>query len=166
MDVFGVHQQLIDDYRSFTTGVVDVRDPRIKQHVAEELARGEQWPEPWLSLKPMFASGGSIDELVGAGLLHEECARIFRPKRDQSDSGVRTITLHRHQRKAIEAASGGKSYVPTTGSHALDLSSPPEALMAEVGRLSDRIDHVVSGSAVSGRNPRRRRGSQPRPATP
>jgi len=24
MDVFGVHQQLIDDYRSFTTGVVDV----------------------------------------------------------------------------------------------------------------------------------------------
>ncbi len=69
MDVFGVHQQLIDDYRSFTTGVVDVRDPRIKQHVAEELARGEQWPEPWLSLNPMFASGGSIDELVGAGLL-------------------------------------------------------------------------------------------------
>ena len=79
MDVFGVHQQLIDDHRSFTTGVVDVRDPRIKQHVAEELARGEQWPEPWLSLKPMFASGGSIDELVGAGVLHEECARIFRP---------------------------------------------------------------------------------------
>ena len=50
--------------------------------------------------------------------------------------------------------------------HALDLSSPPEALMAEVGRLADRIDHVASGSAVSGRNPRRRRGSQPRPATP
>jgi len=47
--------------------------------VAEELARGEQWSEPWLSLNPMFASGGSIDELVGAGVLHEECARIFRP---------------------------------------------------------------------------------------
>lgn len=49
MDVCGVHQQLIEDYRSFTTGVVDVGDPRIRQHVAEKLTRGEQWPEPWLS---------------------------------------------------------------------------------------------------------------------
>jgi len=36
MDVYGVHQQLIDDYR---TSVVDVRDPRIKHHAAEECAR-------------------------------------------------------------------------------------------------------------------------------
>ena len=30
MDVFKVHQDLIDDYRSFTSGFVEVRDPRIK----------------------------------------------------------------------------------------------------------------------------------------
>ena len=38
---------------------------------------GEQWPEPWLSLNPLFAGGGSISELVTEGLLHSECERIF-----------------------------------------------------------------------------------------
>ena len=56
MDVFRVHRQLIDDYRSFTTSAVEPLDPRIHQHVQDELAEGKQWPEPWLSLNPMFAT--------------------------------------------------------------------------------------------------------------
>ncbi|NDZ92856.1 DEAD/DEAH box helicase [Streptomyces sp. SID6673] len=115
MDVFKVHEQLVDDYKSFTNAAVDVHEPRIKQHVDELTARGDQWPQPWLSLNPLFESGGSIDELVTEGLLHEECERIFRPKSSQEDSGSQAITLHRHQREAIEAAKTGKSYVLTTG---------------------------------------------------
>lgn len=115
MDIFGVHRELIDDYKSFTTSAVVPRDPRIKQYVADELAEGKQWPEPWLSLNPTFAAGGSIDELVAEDLLHPECAKIFRPKRDIADPGARPITLHRHQREAVEAARSGKSYVLTTG---------------------------------------------------
>ncbi|NMN99779.1 DEAD/DEAH box helicase [Gordonia sp. TBRC 11910] len=115
MDVFNVHQRLIDDYRSFTTSAVDVREPRLKQHVVELAARGGQWPQPWLSLNPLFSSGGSITELVADGLLHEECERIFRPKESITDVGVRSITLHRHQRDAVEAARSGDSYVLTTG---------------------------------------------------
>jgi hypothetical protein len=76
MDIFQVHRELIDDYRSFTTSAVTPLDPRINQYVQDELAEGKQWPEPWLSLNPMFASGGSIDELVGDDLLHPECSRI------------------------------------------------------------------------------------------
>ena len=34
--------------------------------------------------------GGSIDELVAEGLLHPECARIFRPKNDLVDAGAQT----------------------------------------------------------------------------
>lgn len=115
MDIFRVHQDLIDDYRLFTTSAIEPRDPRVSQHVQDELARQTQWPEPWLSLNPMFASGGSIDELVAENLLHPECAKIFRPKRDISDAGTTPITLHRHQREAIETARSGKSYVLTTG---------------------------------------------------
>ena len=29
MDAFRVYRQLIDDYRSFTEGFVDIRDPRL-----------------------------------------------------------------------------------------------------------------------------------------
>jgi hypothetical protein len=115
MDIFRVHQELIDDYRSFTTSAVAPLDPRINQYVQDELAEGKQWPEPWLSLNPMFASGGSIDQLVTPELLHPECSKVFRPKRDLDDVGTHPITLHRHQREAIEAAQSGKSYVLTTG---------------------------------------------------
>jgi len=107
MDIFRVHRQLIDDYRSFTTSSVTPLDARIAQHVSDELAQGKQWPEPWLSLNPTFASGGSIDDLVAEGLLHPECSRIFRPKRDEADTGRRPITLHVHQRQAIETARSG-----------------------------------------------------------
>jgi hypothetical protein len=67
MDIFEVHQELIDDYRSFPTSAVVPLGPRINQYVQDELSEGRQWPEPWLSLNPMFASGGSIDELVADG---------------------------------------------------------------------------------------------------
>lgn len=115
MDIFQVREDLIDDYRLFTTSAIEPRDPRVSQHVADELAKQTQWPEPWLSLNPMFASGGSIDDLVSEDLLHPECAKIFRPKRDMVDTGTTPITLHRHQREAIETAKSGKSYVLTTG---------------------------------------------------
>jgi hypothetical protein len=67
MDVFAVHERLVADYRAFTSGFVEVRDPRIRAHVKQELADGVQWPDPWLSLNPSFASGGTIPELVRAG---------------------------------------------------------------------------------------------------
>lgn len=115
MDIFKVHGQLIDDYKSFTTSAITPLDPRIAQYIKDDLAEGKQWPEPWLSLNPTFAGGGSIDELVDEGLLHDECSRIFRPKREITDHGARPITLHRHQREAVEAARTKKSYVLTTG---------------------------------------------------
>ena len=37
MDVFGVHQQLIEDYRAFTEGGTIIRDDRIKAFVEEDL---------------------------------------------------------------------------------------------------------------------------------
>lgn len=115
MDVFDVRERLIDDYRSFTTAFVDIHDPRIKQYVDDQLAKGDQWPEPWLSLNPTFETGGSVHDLVAAGLLNAECGRIFRVKEHVADAGAREITFHKHQRDAIEVARTGKSYVLTTG---------------------------------------------------
>lgn len=115
MDVFKIREQLIADYSSFTSGFVDVRDPRIRYLVQRQLDQGEQWPDPWLSLNPSFESGGTIPELVADGLLDEECARIFRVKKDKDDPGSLPLTLHRHQREAVEVARSGKSYVLTTG---------------------------------------------------
>jgi superfamily II DNA/RNA helicase len=113
MDVFRVRDRLIDDYRDFTGSFVDIHDKAIREHVAERMARGYQWPDPWLSLNPNFASGGTITDLVAEGLLEPECERIFRLKEGNPDGPV--LRLHQHQREAIEAARTGSSYVLTTG---------------------------------------------------
>ena len=109
MDVFGVRDRLIEDYREFTGSFVDIHDKAIREHVQERMERGYQWPDPWLSLNPSFASGGTISELAGQGLLQPAAQGIFRLENGQE------LRLHRHQKEAIEAARTGKSYVLTTG---------------------------------------------------
>ena len=82
LDAFQVHRQLIDDYRSFTEGFVDIRDPRPSDAFKEQSLEGAQWPDPWLSLNPSFAAGRTQStELVGEGLLDPRCCAVFSSKR-------------------------------------------------------------------------------------
>ncbi|GLY85969.1 DEAD/DEAH box helicase [Actinoallomurus iriomotensis] len=115
MDVFKVHERLIADYDAFTSSLVQVRDGNVADHLHEERAAKVRWPDPWLSFNPDFETGGTISQLVAEGLLHPDCARIFRLKEHKDDPGARDLTLHRHQREAIDAARSGESYVLTTG---------------------------------------------------
>ncbi|MEU5769576.1 protein kinase [Streptomyces asoensis] len=117
MDVFGVHQNLIRDYRSFTEGGTVIRDERIKAYVEKDLDEKSQWPNPWLSLNPFFQGGGTVVELAQQKVLHPECARIFQAKKTEGGTVCdgRPLLLHRHQRDAIDAAASGASYVLTTG---------------------------------------------------
>ena len=115
VDIFDIHGQVIDDYRSFTSSFVDVRDRRIKEFVQKQFDSGAQWPQPWLSLNPSFESGGSVASLVEQGLLHPENERIFRIKPDADSMTGKGLVLHRHQTEAIKAAQSGQSYVLTTG---------------------------------------------------
>ncbi|SOE56773.1 protein of unknown function [Streptomyces sp. OV198] len=117
MDVFGVHEKLIEDYRLFTEGGTIIRDDRISGFVEEDLANKSQWPNPWLSLNPFFQNGGTVVELAGKKVLHDECARIFQAKKTEGGTvpDGRPLTLHQHQREAVDAAGSGASYVLTTG---------------------------------------------------
>ncbi|WP_245975531.1 protein kinase domain-containing protein [Amycolatopsis palatopharyngis] len=117
MDVFGVHRKLITDYRSFTEGGTIIRDDRIASFVEDDLDAKSQWPDPWLSLNPFFASGGTVLELANSAVLDEECTRIFQSGKTEGATMCdgRPLTLHRHQREAIDAARSGESYVLTTG---------------------------------------------------
>jgi serine/threonine protein kinase len=117
MDVFGVHRKLIEDYRAFTEGGTTIRDERIRAFVQQDLDAKSQWPEPWLSLNPFFASAGTVAELAVQGVLHAECARIFQFGKTPGGTVCdgRPLTLHRHQLEALEAATSGSCYVLTTG---------------------------------------------------
>ncbi|SDG02332.1 protein of unknown function [Sinosporangium album] len=117
MDVFDVHRRLIADYRAFTEGGTIIRDEAISAYVEDDLNAKSQWPDPWVSLNPFFASGGTVLELTAEGVLHPECARIFQAGKTERGTVCdgRPLTLHRHQRDAIDTARSGASYVLTTG---------------------------------------------------
>jgi hypothetical protein len=70
VDAFGVLGKVLDDYQSFVSGFLNIKDPEVKQKVEAEIEKGLLWPEPWLALNPAFEPGGTISELVDRALLH------------------------------------------------------------------------------------------------
>ena len=94
-----------------------IRDDRIAKFFDADLDAKSQWPDPWLSLNPFFADGGSVTDLVTEGLLLPECASIFQTGKSDTATTCdgKPIRFYRHQRDAIEAASRKASYVLTTG---------------------------------------------------
>lgn len=114
MDVFELRDSLIADYSGFVRSFIHIRDQKIAATVEEELQRGLLWPQPLVQLNPAFQPGATIDEVVAEGVLHDECRRSFRSKKDEAPEG-RLLRLHRHQEEAVRAAATGVSYVLTAG---------------------------------------------------
>jgi ATP-dependent helicase YprA (DUF1998 family)/very-short-patch-repair endonuclease len=115
MNIFEFRDQLVGDYASYIQSFIQIRDPQINQYVQQKLHEEVLWPEPLIQLNPLFARGESVDELVAQGVLHRECARIFRKDKSEDDDRGRVLRLHAHQSEAIRIARGGASYVLTTG---------------------------------------------------
>lgn len=114
MDVFALRDHLIDEYNSYVSSFINIRDERIAAAVHESLASGALWPDPLIQLNPSFEPGEWIDDLVREGVLHDECGRVFRLKHDAHDTG-QPLRLHRHQADAVRTARRGSNYVLTTG---------------------------------------------------
>ncbi len=115
MNVFDLRDRLVGDYASYTASFINIADPRISAKVDSALEAGAFWPEPMLQLNPTFLPGGTVEDLVAQGALHQECARIFRLDKTTADFTGKSLQLHTHQREAILKAKEGKSYVLTSG---------------------------------------------------
>src|SRR5665647_1556811 len=114
MDVFGLRERVVGAYSRYVSSFLAIKDPQIRAFVEGFLAEGRLWPEPLVQLNPAFAPGATVDQLVTEGVLHQECARVFRRDKTESSLGF-LLTLHRHQEEAIRVARTGQSYVLTTG---------------------------------------------------
>ena len=114
MNVFNLRDQLIEDYSSYISSFIRIKDKRISDYVEGQLKGGLLWPDPLIQLNPSFGPGSRIDELVHEGVLHEECQRIFRLKPTPYDFG-KELRLHKHQEEAVRIARNRENYVLTTG---------------------------------------------------
>jgi hypothetical protein len=140
VDAFAVLSNVLDDYKSFVQGFLNIRDPEILAKVQREVDNGLMWPEPWLALNPAFEPGGSVGDLIERGLLHPDSRTIFRA-RTSSDSYGQEIAFHRHQVDAIETATRRESYVLTTGTGS-------GKSMAYIVPIVDRVLREGSGRGV------------------
>ncbi|GAB4273659.1 MAG: DEAD/DEAH box helicase [Candidatus Promineifilaceae bacterium] len=110
MDIFNLHQQIINDYRQYVHSFLQFKNERIKQFASQKLIDEKTlWPDALLQLNPAYEKTRTIAQLVQDGRLHPECVRIFRNKHNQS------FHLYRHQAEAIEIARRAEPYVVTSG---------------------------------------------------
>ena len=114
MDIFAFREELVAEYERFSRSFVKIRAEDISQKIDKAYAEGQFWPAPLIQLNPNFESGGYVDDLVAAGTLDAECAKVFRLKSGDNPFGE-PLLLHRHQTDAIEIARRVESYVLTTG---------------------------------------------------
>ena len=102
--LFALRDRLVGDYASYTRSFIKITDPRIRRKVDTALDAGAFGPEPLLQLNPALKPGGTIDDPVAEGILHEECARAFRPDRTDTDPAAKQLPLYAHQAEAIRLA--------------------------------------------------------------
>jgi len=114
MNVFDLRNSLIQDYSSYISSFISIRDPKIKEYVNQCIDKGLLWPDPLIQLNPTFEPGQWIDDLSNEGVLHKECKRIFRDKHTSDDFGE-PLRLHKHQEDAVRTAREGHNYILTTG---------------------------------------------------
>jgi ATP-dependent helicase YprA (DUF1998 family) len=114
MDVFKLRDDVIHDYAEYVRSFVRIREPRLRRFVDDSLTDQALWPQPLIQMNPSFESGGWIDELVDAGVLHQKSKDVFRVKTESDPRGI-PMRLHRHQVDAIREAQARRNYVLTTG---------------------------------------------------
>ena len=141
MDVFDLRKGLIDTYRDYATSFMRIRDGRIRTCVEKALDSGRLWPHPKVGLNPAFASGGTIDPLVGEGVLHPAASSIFRLRKSPTDAVGKPLSLYRHQTEAIRVAAEDRNYVLTTGTGS-------GKSLAYIIPIVDHVLRTGSGSGV------------------
>ena len=104
MNVFDTHGQIVEDYAQYIRSFINISDPEIARTVEDALSEGRLWPQPLLQFNPAYEQAGTVEEVIAAGLLHDDARHIFHG-----------YTLYRHQSEAIELGVGGTDFVVTSG---------------------------------------------------
>ena len=112
MSVFNLSQEVTGNYTHYVKSFLTIKDNRIKSFVENELFQKRAlWPDALVQLNPSYKMGLSVEELCSQGILHQECAEIFREKVPPH----LPIHLYYHQQKAIECALKQEHFIVTSG---------------------------------------------------
>lgn len=105
MNILTFHQELLNGYKSYIKGFIDIKDRQIKKKVEEGLEDKRFWPDPLVQFNPTFKKGSTIESLTARpeNKLHKGLQDIF------------TRPLYLHQERALLKGAAGQGFVVTSG---------------------------------------------------
>ena len=115
MDVFSLRDTVVEEYKKFATSFTTIRAADIRQQVEAIYAKERYWPEPLIQINPNYRRTTTVAKLAAQQTLHPTCVNIFRTPPTADAPNGEPLSLYKHQEQAIALASGGGSYVVTTG---------------------------------------------------
>jgi len=104
MNIFDTHRKIIEGYSDYIRSFINISDPEIRQRVDDSLSDGLLWPQPLLQFNPAYEMAGSVEDVINAGLLHDDTRYIFK-----------NYSLYYHQYQALELSKDGNDFVVTSG---------------------------------------------------
>ncbi|WP_326641567.1 DEAD/DEAH box helicase [Streptosporangium sp. NBC_01755] len=110
MDPLKTSALITDTYRRYLRSILPVRDPRIAEALAAEITDSPMLTKgPLLEATPPYRTGATLRELIAAGVLGEEFAKLGGPALPLDRP------LYLHQERALRKAVAGRNLVVATG---------------------------------------------------
>ena len=104
MEIFNLHNDIMDDYKSYIKSFVNIQDEDIHNKVMDNFKSDKLFPDPLIQFNPSFKQEGSIEGLIENGILVSEIKDVFRGYK-----------LYKHQVDAIKLGSEGNDFIVTSG---------------------------------------------------
>ena len=102
--VFNIHESIINDYKSYVSSFIQIKNENIRNIVKSEIDSGKLWPEALIRFNPSFEQGESIQGLVKENIFHPELTNVF--------TGYQ---LYKHQVDAVKLGTDNKDFIVTSG---------------------------------------------------
>lgn len=104
MDIFDIHQGILDEYKEFVNGFIHIKNQAIRNKVEKELQDGKLWPDPLIQFNPAYKREKTAEELCDEGTLHPEVGKMFQG-----------FNLYTHQVRALNLGAKDQDFIVTTG---------------------------------------------------
>lgn len=104
MDIFKIHQDIVNDYELFIKSFININNSKIREEVEKELSLKKLWPDPLIQFNPSYEFGDNIDKLIQENVIASETGNIFKG-----------YNLFKHQVEAIRLGTNDTDFIVTSG---------------------------------------------------
>lgn len=104
MNIIDLYEKLKDNYKSYLSSFVSIKDDRIRIKVEDSIRTEQLWPKALIQFNPNFKLGIGVEDMIANGLpVHKDLQLFF------------STPFYKHQQEAIELGCQDKEFIVTSG---------------------------------------------------